>query len=109
MVLPKIRNLLLCALIFVVITGAASAACTKFPDGLGGYRVTCSDGNNYSVQRNELLGSTTMRGNNPYTGSTWSSEYQNNGITSPTMRGTDANGSMYNCTFNTFTNKWQCL
>jgi hypothetical protein len=92
----------------VALATPTEAACRKVSNGFGGYNVYCDDGNQYNVQKNDLTGTTTMRGHNPNTGSSWNSQYQNNGFTVPTMRGQDSQGNQYNCRMNSFTNQWQC-
>lgn len=94
---------------FTVVSQASLAECRKStPDLLGSYSVRCDDGNQYQVQKNELMGTTRMQGYNPNTGSRWSQEYRENGILGPSMSGTDARGNRYNCRMNTLTNQWQC-
>lgn len=92
-----------------VFTTSAFSECRKsYPDALGGYTVRCDDGNQYRVQKNEILGTTKIEGSNSYNNSTWNQEITNNSITAPTMRGTDKSGSPYNCSMNQLTKQWQC-
>ncbi len=93
----------------VIFSTTGHANCRKsMPDALGSYSVQCDDGNQYRVQKNEILGTTKIEGSNPYNNSNWNQEVTNNGITSPTMRGTDKKGNPYNCTMNQLTKQWQC-
>lgn len=98
----------LLALLCLTALSAAHAECRRFDTGFGNYTVRCDDGNQYRVQKNELLGTTQIQGSNNREGSQWNQTINNNGITTPTMRGTDKDGNSYNCRMNTFTNKWQC-
>jgi hypothetical protein len=97
--------LILCIAVF---STSAFSECRKIPSGFGGYTLQCDDGNQYRVQKNELLGTTRIEGSNPYNNSTWNQEITNNSITPPTMRGTDKNGNQYNCSMNQLTKQWQC-
>ena len=93
----------------VLFSTLSNANCRKsMTDALGGYTVQCDDGTQYRVQKNEILGTTKIDGSNSYNNSNWNQEITNNGITSPTMRGTDKNGNPYNCTMNQYTKQWQC-
>ena len=102
------KSILFLSIFHIFITSPILAACySSGKDIFGNESITCDDGNNYEIQRNEILGTTDIQGSNSYTGSTWTQNIQNN-ILGKTMSGTDKDGNSYNCNWNSLFNKWDC-
>lgn len=91
----------------LAVSHTASADCREvWGGGFGEKKVQCDDGNQYSIKEN-WKGETEIEGYNPNTGAQWKQRFGED-YRGEYMEGTDQYGRDYECTMNSWSNKWDC-